>query len=76
MTKQGPVFIEEPCGCRVDHGIPSRCAMHTLGRCAVCGYLRGRHCDLDAPGLDHPRDCTKMHHEFRQAHPARGTRHD
>jgi hypothetical protein len=28
--RQGPVFIEEACGCRVDHGIPSRCEKHAL----------------------------------------------
>jgi hypothetical protein len=31
MSRQGPVFIEEPCGCRVDHGIPYRCKKHALG---------------------------------------------
>jgi hypothetical protein len=30
MSRQGPVFIEEPCGCRVDHGIPYRCEAHKL----------------------------------------------
>lgn len=29
--QQGPVFIQEKCGCRVDHGIPTRCAAHQLG---------------------------------------------
>jgi hypothetical protein len=29
--RQGPVFIEEPCGCRVDHGIPHRCYLHRIG---------------------------------------------
>lgn len=30
MNKQGPVLIIEPCGCRVDHGIPTRCSVHSL----------------------------------------------
>lgn len=33
--QQGPVFIEEPCGCRVDHGIPYRCAKHELAAARV-----------------------------------------
>jgi hypothetical protein len=31
-SKQGPVIIIEPCGCRVDHGIPTRCKQHELPR--------------------------------------------
>lgn len=29
-NRQGPVLIIEPCGCRVDHGIPTRCNEHKL----------------------------------------------
>jgi hypothetical protein len=28
--KQGPVLIYEPCGCKVDHGIPTRCEKHSF----------------------------------------------
>ena len=46
--RQGPIFIEEPCGCRVDHGIPYRCPTHALSvsrapqeqDCAKCGRPR------------------------------------
>lgn len=36
-------------------------------KCLRCGESLRRHCDQDEPGLDHPRGCDKMHHEFRPA---------
>ncbi len=30
FSKQGPILIVSPCGCRVDHGIPTRCNEHAL----------------------------------------------
>lgn len=35
-NKGGPVFIEEACGCRVDHGIPWRCSLHPVGHRYGC----------------------------------------
>lgn len=50
-SKQGPTFIEEACGCRVDHGIPYRCEKH---RFAMSARKRIGFCHL----CDHP------HHFF------------
>lgn len=43
--KQGPVFIEERCGCRVDHGIPFRCPQHSLTHKPV--HYAAEECEAD-----------------------------
>jgi len=39
MNKPGPVLIIEECGCKVDHGIPTRCAEHKLTRNLLQGDM-------------------------------------
>jgi uracil-DNA glycosylase family 4 len=34
-------------------------------KCAQCQATRKKHCDLDEPGLDHPANCPKHHHQFQ-----------
>lgn len=34
-------------------------------RCRQCGKTERMHCQMDEPGVDHPADCGKYHHEFK-----------
>jgi hypothetical protein len=42
-----------------------KAAQARWARCRHCRLPREAHCEFDAPGVDHPGWCDKVHHEFR-----------
>ncbi len=54
-NKQGPVLIIESCGCRVDHGIPTRCSMHQLNIPENISYIEEEEFDAMCKLLDERR---------------------
>lgn len=60
QVKQCPLCLEINVGAKHFKSIGKK----KLNTCRTCGKPHKKHCQLDAPGVDHEDGCTLYHHEF------------